>query len=100
MIADPSDRTAIPATDATTAELIKAAVATLIRCRHGRSDDAGATVSALVSLAAEAEGRLDDAVADARHQGCTRDQLAERLASTHPTARRRYAAYTRWRIAD
>ena len=100
MIADPFDRTALPATDATTAELIDAAVATLIRCRHGRPDDAGAAVSALVSLAAEAEARLDDAVADARQQGCTWDQIAERLASTVPTARRRYAAYTRWRNTD
>ena len=91
------DRSAIPATDATTAELIDHAVATLIRCRHGRTDDAGARISALVSLAAEADGRLDDAVADARDQGCTWDHIAERLASTIPTARRRYAAYTRGR---
>lgn len=94
------DRSAIPATDATTAELIDHAVVALIRCRHGRADDAGAVVSALVSLAAEADGRLDDAVADARQQGCTWDQVAESLASTAPTTRRRYAAYTRWRNAD
>jgi len=94
------DRSAIPATDATTAELIDHAVVALIRCRHGRTDDAGARISALVSLTVEAEGRLDDAVADARQQGCTWDQVAERLASTVPTARRRCAAYSRWRNAE
>jgi hypothetical protein len=59
--------------------------------------DAGAAVSVFVSLAAEAAGRLDDAVADARDQGYTWDQIADRLATSNSTARRRYAVYASWR---
>jgi hypothetical protein len=94
------DHTAIPFTDADTQNLIDQAVDTLViyRCPLGLGD-AGATVSALVSLIAEADGRLADAVADARDQHYTWDDIASRLATTTTTARRRYAAYTQWRIA-
>jgi len=56
-----------------------------------------ATVSVLVSLAAEADGQLWDAVADAHDKGYTWDQIADRLATTVNTARRRFAAYTKLR---
>ncbi|MDQ1394206.1 MAG: hypothetical protein QOF30_3183, partial [Acidimicrobiaceae bacterium] len=38
-----------------------------------------------------------DAVADARDQGYTWDEIADRLATSVSTARRRYAAYSHWR---
>lgn len=41
--------------------------------------------------------RLHDAVADARDQGYTWEQIADRLATSVSTARRRYRAYTTWR---
>ena len=93
-----ADRTAIPATDCATATLIDGAVAELIGQRNGRTDDAGARVSALVSLAVEADDRLHDAVADAREQRYSWDEIAQRLAASTTTARRRFAAYARLRI--
>ncbi|MDQ1426767.1 MAG: hypothetical protein QOK39_243 [Acidimicrobiaceae bacterium] len=51
----------------------------------------------LVSLAGEANGMLWDAVADARDQGYTLDEMSDRLATSVTTARRRYSAYTTWR---
>ena len=90
------DRTAIPYTDSDTRALIDQAAYALTIFRAPMSfGDAGATVSVLVSLAVEAEDQLHDAVADARDQGYTWDQIADRLATTESTARRRYAAYAR-----
>jgi hypothetical protein len=40
---------------------------------------------------------LWDAVADARDQGYTLDEMSDRLATSVTTARRRYSAYTTWR---
>jgi hypothetical protein len=92
------DRTAIPYTDDETYALIDEAAYTLTVFRAPMSfGDAGAAVSVFVSLAAEADGRLHDAVADARDQGYTWDQIADRLATSESTARRRYAAYAIWR---
>jgi hypothetical protein len=92
------DRTAIPYTDDNTYALIDDAAYTLTIFRAPMSfGDAGAAVSVFVSLAAEADGRLHDAVADARDQGYTWDQIADRLATSESTARRRYAAYATWR---
>jgi len=89
---------AIPYTDADTIALIDDAIDTLVLVRSPMElGDAGATISALVSLITEADSRLPDAVADARDQLYTWDAVASRLATTVPTARRRYAAYTRWR---
>jgi len=92
------DRTAIPYTDDNTYTLINDAAYTLTTFRAPMSvGDAAAAVSVFVSLAAEADGRLHDAVADARDQGYTWDQIADRLATSESTARRRYAAYANWR---
>ena len=90
--------TAIPYTDHDTATLIREAAVTLTIFRAPMGlGDAGATVSVLVSLAAEADGQLWEAVADAHDQGYTWDQIADRLATSVTTARRRFAAYTNWR---
>ncbi|MGH2669157.1 MAG: hypothetical protein ACRDH5_08605 [bacterium] len=93
------DRSIIPYTDDDTVALIDDAVESLVLLRSPMHlGDAAATISALVSLAAEADSRIPDAVADARDQGHSWDTIADRLATTVATARRRYAAYTRWRL--
>lgn len=95
------NETAIAYTDDHTATLIREAVVTLTIFRAPMGlGDAGATVSVLVSLAAEADSQLWDAVADAHDQGYTWDEIADRLATSVTTARRRYAAYTKWRNAQ
>ncbi len=94
------NRTAIPYTDDDTAELIDRAVKDLTIFRGSGPNDAGAVVSVLVSLAGEAEGLLWDAVADARDHGYRWDEIADRLATSITTARRRYAGYANWRRAQ
>jgi hypothetical protein len=92
------DRTAIPYTDSDTHALISQAAYLLTICRAPMSfGDAGAAVSVLVSLAVEAHDGLHDAVADARDQGYTWHEIADRLNTSTTTARRRYSAYTNWR---
>lgn len=88
------DRAAIPYTDADSETLVNELVDTLIifRCPMGLGD-AGPTISVLASLEAEISFRLPDAVADARDQGYTWEQIATRLATTASAARHRYAAY-------
>ncbi len=98
-MADPRrDCSVIPYTDADTQALVDELVDTLIvfRCPMGLGD-AGATVSVVASLEAEIAFRLPDAVADARDQGYTWDEIAMRLATTASAARRRYAAHARSR---
>jgi hypothetical protein len=95
----PLNRTAIPYTDNDTAELIDRAVKDLTIFRASSPGDAGAVVSVLVSQAGEAEGLLFDAVADARDHGYTWNEIADRLATSVTTARRRYAGYTNWRTS-
>lgn len=92
------DRTMHPYTDADSAAALDEAVTNLVLLRAPMwLGDPGATISVLVSLAVEAEGRLYDAVADARAQGYRWSQLAFRLETTVATARRRYGHYARWR---
>lgn len=89
---------AIPYTDLDTIALVDQAVESLVLLRSPMElGDAGATISALVSLIVEADSRLPDAVADVRGQGDTWDDIASRLATTVATARRRYARYARGR---
>lgn len=86
------DHPAIPFTDEHTMVLIDRTLESLVLLRSPMQlGDAGATISALVSLAAEIDNRLDSAVADARDQDYTWDAIASRLATTTVTARRRYA---------
>lgn len=91
-------RTAIPFTDADSAAVLDEAVRSLLARRApAEIGEAGATLAVLVSIAAEADGRLPDAVADARDQGSTWGAIALRMASTVPAVRHRYAGYARWR---
>lgn len=92
------DRTAIPHTDADSVAVIDEAIETLVLLRAPMSlGDAAATISVLVSLAAEVDSRLPDAVADARDQDYSWDDIATRLATTAADAKSRYADYARWR---
>ena len=92
------DHSATPYTDEHTMVLIEQTVECLVLLRSPMHlGDAGATIAALVSLAAQIDNRLPDAVTQARDQGYTWDAIANRLATTTTTARRRYAAYTQWR---
>jgi hypothetical protein len=89
---------AIPYTDADSETLVAELVDTLtiFRCPMGLGD-AGATVSVLASIEAEITFQLLDAVADARDQDYTWNDIAKRLGTTASTARHRYAAYVRSR---
>lgn len=89
------DYTGLPYTDHVCRQLVDNAVTGLILVRGGDPRDPGATISILVSLIADADARLPDAVADARHQGYTWKRIAERLGSTVSAARHRFAGYTR-----
>lgn len=94
----PRDETAFPSTDADVAiTLIDDAIGSLVLSRGGVPGDDGAALSCLVSLISETESRLVDAVADAKDQDYTWDEIADRLATSTATARRRYAGNTRWR---
>jgi hypothetical protein len=98
--ADPAwwpDHTLIPFTDAACDAILDHALSCLIMARGGNLRDPGATISTLVSLIAEADARLIETVADAREYGYTWNLIAERLGSTIPAARHRYADYARWR---
>jgi len=93
------DRSLLAYTDTFSAQLLDEALEQLaaIRSPFGPADP-GAVLTALVSLCAEAEARLDDAVADARAAGYGWSAIAERLAAVNArAARRRYGAYCRWR---
>ena len=93
-----AERSAIPFTDEHTMVIIAQAVESLVLLRSPlQLGDAGATISALVSLAAEIDAHLPAADADARDQDYRWSDIADRLATTETTARRRYSAYTRWR---
>ncbi|MGH9057916.1 MAG: hypothetical protein ACRDZY_00135 [Acidimicrobiales bacterium] len=87
------DRTAIPDTDTECRVLVDDAVSSLIVLRGGSQKDPGAYISVLVSLAVETDGRVPDAVADAREKGYSWDCIADRLATTVAAARHRYAWY-------
>lgn len=91
-------RAGIAYTDADSAVALARAVRWLVARRAPSSPgDAGAIVSVLVSLIAEADAMLADAVADARDQGYTWDEVALRLATTASAARHRWGSYVRWR---
>ncbi len=57
--------------------------------------DPAAVISILVSLIADADDRLTDAVATARAHHYTWNRIAERLGTTIPAARHRFAGYVR-----
>ena len=89
------DHTLIPGTDTICRAILDSALASLILARGGDQHDPGAVISTLVSLIADAGDRLPDAVADARVHGYTWNRVAERLGTTIPAARHRFAGYVR-----
>lgn len=91
------DRSQIPYTDDDSAAVAELAVAALVSIRCPAGGGALPTVSALASLAGEIDSRFYDVVADARDAGHSWDAIAERLALTARSARRRYGAYVAWR---
>ncbi len=91
------DGAMFPFTDEESASVVDEAVASLVLLRAPMwLGDCGARVSVLVSVAAQAGELLFDAVAAARDQGYTWDQIAGRLGATASTARRRYGGHTAW----
>ena len=90
------DRAAHPHLDDETLALVEDAIGSLVCLRGSVRGDAGATLSCLASLIAEAQSRLPDTVADARDEAYTWAEIATRLATTASTVRRRYGGYTRW----
>lgn len=94
------DQTLHPYIDKGSLAVVEETVASLARSRGPGPGDAGAALSALASLVAEAEGRLPDAVADARDQGYTWAEIAARLASSAATLRRRYGEHPSWWAAS
>lgn len=94
------DRAARPYIDDETAALTERAVESLVCCRGSGTGDAGAVLSCLTSLIIEALSRLPDAVADAREQDYSWDEIAGRLATTASRARRCYGPYGRGRVSS
>lgn len=90
------DRTRAPYLEHDTLELVERAVESLVWGRGSSPGDAGAALSCLASLIAEAQSQLPAVVAEARCEGYTWEEVAGRLATTARTARRRYGPYTRW----
>lgn len=92
------DGSSLPHTGADTAALIDAAVDALVFMRSPMHlGDGAVTASALVSLIAEAETQLADAVADARDQDYSWPEIGSRLGTTAAAARHRYGAHARAR---
>jgi len=94
------DRSEIPYTDAWTTALVDQAVDELatVRCPFGAADPA-ARLSCLVSLAAEAEASIIEAVAAAHEAGHSWDHIAMRMAETTEDVVERFGPYTAWRAA-
>lgn len=81
-----------PLVDCDSEAVLAAAVNDVILLRSPMwSGDAGATLHAVATLAAEIERWLPDAVADARDQGYRWHEIAQLLGIPAGTARRRFA---------
>ena len=89
------DHTAIPYTDAASAVLLDSAIDALITVRGGRPSDPVARLSVLASLSAELDERTQLVVSRARNRQVSWEIIAERLATTAPRARNRYAVSAR-----
>jgi hypothetical protein len=93
------DRARAPYLDYDTLALVEEAVESLVCSRGSGQGDAGAALSCLASLIAEAQSQLPGAVAEARCQDYTWEEIASRLATTARTVRRRYGSFARWRAS-
>ena len=89
------DRTVIPYTDAASAMLLDSAIDALVTVRGGRPSDPGARLSVLASLSAELDERTCLVVSRARRCQLSWEIIAERLATTVPRAKSRYAVKAR-----
>jgi hypothetical protein len=91
------DHTLIPFADVASRAILDHALTCLVLVRGGDLRDPGAAISTLVTLIAEAEARLPNAVVDARVHDYTWNRIAERLGSTISAARHRFAHHARCR---
>jgi hypothetical protein len=91
------DHTLIPFADVASRAILDHALTCLVLFRGGDLRDPAAAISTLVTLIAEAQARLPDAVIDARVRGYTWNRIAERLGSSISAARHRFADHARCR---
>ena len=92
------DGAMVPHVGLDTAAVVDEAVTMLVLWRAPMLlGDAGPAISVLVSIAAQSEDLLFDAVADARDQGYTWREIAARLACSVRTAHRRFSGYAHQR---
>jgi hypothetical protein len=90
------DELPAPRLDNDSATVLDEAVETLARLRTPYwLGDTSVRLHALASLLAQAQQLLPDAVAKARDQELTWDEIGELLGLTGPTAARRYRTKTR-----
>ena len=90
------DELPAPRLDHHSATVLEEAVETLARLRTPYwLGDTGVRLHALASLLTQAQQLLPDAVAQARDQDLTWDEIGELLGLTGPTAARRYRSNTR-----
>jgi DNA-directed RNA polymerase specialized sigma24 family protein len=88
------DQTGDPFRDQDSMELVDDIVDSLIICRSGSTEDAGAQLSIIASLAEELDARLPETIFYARHQqGYTWAEIARRLDTAESTIRHRYSHY-------
>jgi len=87
------DELPAPRVDHDSATVLDEAIETLARLRTPYwLGDTGVRLHALASLLAHAQQMLPDAVAQARDQDLTWDEIGELLGLSGPTAARRYRA--------
>jgi hypothetical protein len=91
------DHTLVPFADVASRAILDHALTCLVLVRGGDLRDPAAAISTLVTLIAEAEARLPDAVVDARVRGFTWNRIAERLGTTISAARHRFVDHARCR---
>jgi len=98
-LSDPRrDGAMVPYLGLDTAAVVDEAATTLVLLRAPMLlGDAGPAISVLVSIAAQSEDLLFDAVADAREQGYTWREIADRLACSARTAHRRFSGHVHQR---
>ncbi len=84
-----------PAIDETSAQILEAAIEALTAARSGETLNAADRLTALASLAAQAQALIPDAIADAVDADFTWAQIAHSAGISPAAARRRHATRTR-----